>query len=323
MKQSKRILCIAAVLAAFSLMALGSGSTDGETVEKVGEVSETSQMESVTETAQDSEPQDAYCVGDELTVEGMRYIFEASGEYVTGNEFLQPADGNKYIYLKFYCENVSNSDNSVSSLNFEAYADGYAVSQYYGGDNDLSATLSPGRSCEGCVYFEVPENAAEIEIEYEPNFITGDKICFVYEGEKTSDFVPETSSATSENAFEKGDIVESEDLRITYLDCGTYYSDNMFIEPADGNRFIYCEFEFENISDTDQYVSSLEFYCYADGQACDSTYVMENDLSATLSPGRKTTGTVCFEIPENAVTVEVEYLTNFWNSDRIVFAYSD
>ena len=41
----------------------------------------------------------------------------------------------------------------------------------------------------------------------------------------------------------------------------------------------------------------------------------DDHLSATLSAGRKVQETV----PIGAATVEVEYLTNFWTSNRVVF----
>ena len=54
-----------------------------------------------------------------------------------------------------------------------------------------------------------------------------------------------------------------------------------------------CGFEFENTSGSDQMVSGFDFKCYADGKACDSTHLRDNDLgTTTLSPGRKVKGTV-------------------------------
>ena len=66
-------------------------------------------------------------------------------------------------------------------------------------------------------------------------------------------------------------------------------------------------------------ISGFSFDCYADGASCKAQYFREDFLSATLSPGRKTKGTVTFEVPADATVVEVEYLTNFWTSSRIVF----
>lgn len=45
----------------------------------------------------------------------------------------------------------------------------------------------------------------------------------------------------------------------------------------------------------------------------------DDNLGATISAGRKVKGTVTFEVPVDATVVEVEYLTNFWTSNRVVF----
>ena len=99
-----------------------------------------------------------------------------------------------------------------------------------------------------------------------------------------------------------------------------YESENMFIQPKDGYHFVTCKFEFENIGSSDETVTAFSFDCYADGASCDQTFAGDDTLSATLSAGRKTSGSVIFEVPDNASVVEVEYLTNYWTSNRIVFA---
>lgn len=142
--------------------------------------------------------------------------------------------------------------------------------------------------------------------------------------ETTSEATNETTEVAAENKrFTVGDIVETKNVRISYISCGEYICDNQFIQPDSGNKFIYFELEFENISDSDEHISSLVgFDCYADNNSCEQTYLTENDLSASLSPGRKTSGKVCFEVPQDAKTIELEYINNIFTSDRIVFLYS-
>ena len=261
-----------------------------------------------------------YYVGDILEDGNMKIVFMSSGDYTEENEFMQPADGKKYIYLQFAFENTSNNtDTSISFYSFECYADGYATEMHYGGNDDLSATLSAGRATTGYIYFEVPVDAEVIEIEYETNLFTEEKIRFIFEGDKDSGYVQQLNTTPTEGAYTVGDVVESSKLKITYLSCKEYVSDNMFVVPADGYRFISCEFEFENIGTSDEFISSFDFDCYADGLNCKGTYIREDDLSATLSAGRKTKGTVTFEVPVDAKVIEVEYLSNYWTSNRVVF----
>lgn len=222
--------------------------------------------------------------------------------------------------MQFAFENISKSaDTSVSLYSFTCYADGYAADMYYGGEDSLSATLSAGRGTTGYIYFEVPETAEKIEVEYETNVFTEKKIKFIFEGEKDSGYVQELNAVPTDGAYNVGDVAESSRLKIAYLSCGEYESDNMFIVPANGYHFITCEFEFENVGTADEYISSFNFDCYADGSNCKASYYRNDDLSATLSAGRKVKGTVTFEVPTDAQVVEVEYLSNYWTSNRVVF----
>lgn len=261
-----------------------------------------------------------YYIGDTIEDGNKKITFISSGDYVEENEFMQPSDGNKYIFLQFAFENTSSSsDTSISFYSFDCYADGYAADMYYAGDDTLSATLSAGRATTGYIYFEVPIDAESIEVEYETNAFTEKKIKFIFEGDKNSGYVQEKNTTPSPDAHSVGDVVESSNLKITYISCEEYISDNMFVTPNEGYHFISCEFEFENVGSSDEYISSFSFDCYADGLDCDGEYIRDDDLSATISAGRKVKGTVTFEVPIDAEVIEVEFLSNYWTSNRVVF----
>lgn len=151
---------------------------------------------------------------------------------------------------------------------------------------------------------------------------------FVFTSDDTNDTPKKVSSneesqtqATEEKVnepFKVGDTVETEDLRITFLKAEPYTEE--YDEPAKGNEFYKFEFEFVNISDSDQYVSSMDFNCYADGYDTESAYSSKDkDLDATLSAGKKTKGVVCFEIPKDAKDISLEYETNYWNESKVCF----
>lgn len=126
------------------------------------------------------------------------------------------------------------------------------------------------------------------------------------------------------NIFYVGDVLETKKIRLSYLSCGEYIDDNMFVEAGAGNKFVYFEYEFENIGDTDVSVGSFDFDCYADGyDAKSSMCTADNAMISitTLSPGRKTNGIVVFEVPQNAEVIEVEYETSYWTQDKAIFIY--
>lgn len=337
------VIAVAAIIIIGALAGGGDKNTGG--TQKIGEVSQASQAADTfgagkqentapeqatqTEPAEETETESespaeevktVYNVGDILKDGDMEIVYMSSGEYVSDNEFIQPAEGNKYIFIQLAFRNTSaNQDARVSSLSFECYADGYSADAHYNGGDDLSATLSAGRSTSGYLYFEVPENAEEIEIEYKPNVFLDKKITFTYEGEQDSGYVLEGNNLPTEGALHVGEKAESKSLNIAYLSCYADESDNMFIQPKDGYHYVTCEFEFENVSSSDQTVTAYSFDCYADGIDCDGTYFREDNISATMSAGRKAKGTVTFEVPDDAQVVEVEYLSNYWTSNRVVF----
>lgn len=323
MKRRFKVLAVILCMTFFATMAMGSGSSGDSTPQKVGEVSsKNTDDKSETAKAEPAEEKTEYHVGDILKDGDMQIVYVASGVYEEDNEFLKAAEGKKYVFIKLAFENQGTSDSSVSSFSFEAYADGYNVEQHYT-DNDLSATLSPGRTTEGVVVFEVPEDAKEIEIEYETNFFSDKKIKFIYEGDKDSGYVNEGNASASENVFAVGEVVESKDLNISYISCEKDTSYSQFSEPDSGKHYVTLTFEFENKGSSDEYVSMYDFDCYADGKDCDQAYFRDDTLSATLSAGRKAQGTVTFQVPDDASVVEVEFVSNVWTSSRVVFAVNE
>lgn len=140
------------------------------------------------------------------------------------------------------------------------------------------------------------------------------------DADNTSDAKQQETEEVS-NVFQVGDVVETENFKITFVSAGAYESDNEFLQPKDGYEYWQFEFRFENISDTDQAVSSMmDWECYADNAKADQTWIGDdNGLDATLSAGRETQGTIYFEVPKDVQSVELEYDINFWQSDKIVF----
>ncbi len=142
------------------------------------------------------------------------------------------------------------------------------------------------------------------------------------EGKSTTNASDEnTASEEVSNVFHVGDVVETDDLKITFLSAEPYQEDNEFMQPKDGYEYWKFEFDFENISDSDQTVSSIaDWECYADNAKVDQSWIGDdNGLDATLSSGRTTQGSIYFEVPADAQSIELEYDINFWQSDKIIF----
>lgn len=112
-------------------------------------------------------------------------MVEVNTNFTDHSEYSAPAAGNKYVMVKFEIENINeeNDELYVSSLNFNASADGVAVdTAYVGNDNykDLSATVGKGKKAIGYVFYEVPTSAQKITIDYNADFWTdGNSIEFI------------------------------------------------------------------------------------------------------------------------------------------------
>lgn len=342
MKKWIRSFFAIALIMLFAIMAVASGSKNesGETeatqkTETQPEATKEAASEAdatevaATEVAATEAPtpvpeKDIYVVGDTYEDSNLRIVYMSSGVYEPTNSYYKPADGNQYIFLRFYVENIGKTDQNISYYDFDCYADGYSCEQFYFADDGLSATLSPGRTTTGTVCFEVPKTASEVEIEFEVNILTDKKIKFAYEGEKDSGYVPENNTTETEDAYKPGDVAETSSLKITYVSAEETTSDNMFVQPKEGCRFLTFTFEFENISSSDVVVSAFSFDCYADGAACEASYYRDDNLSTvTLSAGRKAQGTVTFEVPISAEIIEVEYDEMSLFGKRIVFSYQE
>lgn len=172
MKKFSPVFGIIAVILIFSLFAIGSGS------DKASVSSDSASDNSKTTTQKADEPVKVK-VGETLTTNTLKITYKSSADD-KGAEYFPAASGNKIIKLTFEIENISSADQIVSVYDFKCYSDDVASSAYYYGDNGLSTTtLSSGRKATGNVYFEVPQNANSIDVEYETNYWSGNKAIFV------------------------------------------------------------------------------------------------------------------------------------------------
>lgn len=154
-----------------------STTTPKESVEVNGTANAPAETQAVPATTDDGKLR---IYPGEILNDGDFQIEFVSAEDFTGyDDWATPADGNKIIKLNLKCQNNGTSDKIISYFDFDCYADNETADAYYHGDDNLSATVSPGRAASGAVYFEVPADAASIEVEYEINVWTDEKAIFV------------------------------------------------------------------------------------------------------------------------------------------------
>ena len=120
--------------------------------------------------------------------------------------------------------------------------------------------------------------------------------------------------------FKVGETVTTDDMEIKYLSVKDYKSDNEFMQPKKGYKYIKAEFEFVNKSKEDDLsVSTLSFSCNADDYEVETVYMDDNELDADLSPGKKAKGPIFFEVPKDAKLIEIQYESDWWDSIKFTF----
>lgn len=119
--------------------------------------------------------------------------------------------------------------------------------------------------------------------------------------------------------FKIGDTVEIGSVRITFLKFEDYKDDTGIYKPKKNNKFVKADFEVENTKNDDVYVSSTDFKMYADKYATETEYLLGKlELDATISKGKKTKGSVCFQIPKKAKVLSIEYTPDLVSS-KVIF----
>lgn len=103
-----------------------------------------------------------------------------------GDDFFAPESGNVFVGVKFTIENISDEEQSVSSLLlFEGYADDvkceYSFSATYVFDEGtIDGSIAPGKKLVGWYALEVPKNWANIELEVQSNWLSNNSAKFVF-----------------------------------------------------------------------------------------------------------------------------------------------
>lgn len=133
---------------------------------------------------------------------------------------------------------------------------------------------------------------------------------------------------TSENAenavYNVGEVYESKEIKIMYLNSGDYNVENEYSQPESGNKYIFIEFSIENVGNSDCSVGYASFRCYADNTECSNPIISSEGtmpIITSLSPGRNTKGKIFYEVPTTAEKIEIEYETNIITQEKIYFNY--
>lgn len=119
-----------------------------------------------------------------------------------------------------------------------------------------------------------------------------------------------------------GSTVTDSEVKITYSSCDDNFTKySKYADVASGCKIIRAAFTFENVYSSDVWLGSFE--CYADGEKCEEFYSPDDYSSTsleTISPGRKFSAVIYYQVPKDAKEVELEYEPDSWTGvDKYVF----
>lgn len=109
--------------------------------------------------------------------------------------------------------------------------------------------------------------------------------------------------------------------KVSFTNCYEYTDYDEWSAPKAGYKVVVFEFEVENGNSSNFDFASYGFEGYADNVKVDPYYYMDSDIELNLAPGRTGTGTVAFEVPEDAQSIQADY--DFGGNNIAVFVYGE
>ena len=114
----------------------------------------------------------SFNVGETFESKHLKIKFDSSNlDFKNYSEYSDLKDGYKVVEFKFTAENIGEEDDEFSYTDFNCYADGQKMQQFYGAEDsglDSGGTISKGKKSSVPVYCEVPRSASKVSVEYKP-----------------------------------------------------------------------------------------------------------------------------------------------------------
>ena len=181
------LIIVVIVIAIFGgiLGSSGENTTTSTNVESSsGEVTNVNNDSKNSSTADEDTK---YNVGETFSNNNIKLTYVSVDNNFTGYSQYATVDSSyKIIRAEFEFENIGSTDYYLSYGSFNCYADGYSCDAFYSVDDaglsgPFVGNISSGKKAKGNVYFEVPEDAKEVIIEYDASIWTSKKVEFVVE----------------------------------------------------------------------------------------------------------------------------------------------
>lgn len=144
--------------------------------------------------------------------------------------------------------------------------------------------------------------------------------------DKINDYINENSGSIKTGTI--NDTLSDGEVKLTLT--GAYMYDSIGEEPyvytpEEGKEYLLFFFEVENVSSEINYISEYSFDGYADDVSVSTTSLYSEvddteQLSATITSGKKARGYIAFEVDKTWKDFEVHYKDSIWDDkDTLVF----
>jgi len=174
MKKRFSALFLVLAILCFAFLAVASGDDDKPKKENDGATNQSGQA-----------VDDTYSLGDTAVFKNIKVT---ANEIINNksSDFIKPAEGKKFIAVKFTIENISDEDQHMSSLLlFDGYVDDVKCEYSFGADTGLEGTLdgniSPGKKLIGYYGVEVSKEAKKLELEVKASWLGSGKAVFLFD----------------------------------------------------------------------------------------------------------------------------------------------
>lgn len=137
---------------------------------------------SVSSTPKESESKPAaYGVGDTAQKKSYKLTVDSFREVKSDNQFAQPDEGKMFVEVVMTVENTTvDSELHISLLDFNAYEDGYALSDDFSAltasdTETIGGTVAGGKKLQGGLCYQVSEDFEELEIDVKIGYGSGNE----------------------------------------------------------------------------------------------------------------------------------------------------
>ena len=171
--KKKKWSIVVIVIAVIVIIGAAAG---GSSAKKVSSSDGASQ--GVSSNTTPSSDKTTFGIGDTAELKSVQMTLVNAEEF-GGADFFTPQDGYVFVGCEFEIANNSKNEINVSSyVSFNAYCDGYAISQSMtgasawdkNGKKTLDGTVAPGKKLSGVIVYEVQSDWKELEVSYSPSF---------------------------------------------------------------------------------------------------------------------------------------------------------